>query len=297
MLLNSIAGLVRTPDTGTRMLLLGLWGLLAILAVDWATLTFAFHHEPIRALREAVGVIATVGLGDEAPPGRAYAVFSSVAMLLTIVLTALFTAGVVERVLGPRLSGIIGPRVLPRRGHVIVVGLGQVGLRLCRELIDLGVPVVGVERDPDAANLRLIRALRIPAVMGHGGDRTLLTRLGAEHARAIAAVGSDDLDNIAVALAVRAVARNARLVLRAGEHEGIADTASLLRMGALRDLAAITTAYVVVVLLGGRPVGVVNTGPDTFIRTPDGRFRHVDEVFRSDGPAIGADSGSGRPAD
>jgi hypothetical protein len=35
MLITYLAGLVHTPDTGTRMLLLGSWGLLLILAGDW----------------------------------------------------------------------------------------------------------------------------------------------------------------------------------------------------------------------------------------------------------------------
>ena len=64
-------------------------------------------------------------------------------MLVTVVFTAMFTAGVVDRLLGPRLVGLVGPRALPRTGHVVVVGMGQVGLRLCAELRDLGVAVVG----------------------------------------------------------------------------------------------------------------------------------------------------------
>ncbi len=277
---SGLTGLVKTPDTGTRMLLLGLWGLSSILFVDWCALTFIYHHDPVLALRESVGVIATVGLGDLPPPGYGYAIFSSISMLLTLVLTALFTAGVVDRILGPRLSGIVGSRVLPTSGHVIVVGLGQVGLRLCRELVRLGLPVVGVERDREAMSLRLLRDLGVPAVLGHGGDRKLLLRLGVLRAQAIASVGSDDLDNIAVALAVRGISPSLRMMIRAGEHESIEDTESLLHMGTLRDVAAMTTAYVVAVLLGGEPVGVVNTGTDTYIRTPTGGFEHFDEFLR-----------------
>jgi voltage-gated potassium channel Kch len=156
---------------------------------------------------------------------------ASTAMLMTVVFTAMFTAGIVDRLLGPRLSALIGARALPRSGHVIVVGLGQVGLRLCRELRALGIPAVGVERDTHARNLRLVRELNIPAVVGHGGDRALLERIGIHRAIALAAVGSDDRDNIAVSLAAQGIAPGLRLVLRAGEREVLAETGSLLPLG------------------------------------------------------------------
>jgi threonine dehydrogenase-like Zn-dependent dehydrogenase len=74
--------------------------------------------------------------------------------------------------------GLIGLLVV-RRGHVIVVGLGQVGLRLCQELRALGIPVVGVKRDVHAPNLRLAQALRNPVVLGHADDRAVLSRAAA----------------------------------------------------------------------------------------------------------------------
>ena len=71
-------------------------------------------------------------------------------MLLTLGFAAVLTAGLVNRLLDRRLTGIVGPSAVPRRDHVVVVGLGQVGLRLCLLLRDLGVPVVAIERDPEA---------------------------------------------------------------------------------------------------------------------------------------------------
>ncbi|MGI5192976.1 NAD-binding protein [Streptomyces sp. CA-288835] len=59
--------------------------------------------------------------------------------------------------------------------------------------------VVGVERDPPALGVRLARSLGIPVLAGHGGDRAVLEKLHLHRARALAAVGSDGLDNIAVA--------------------------------------------------------------------------------------------------
>lgn len=275
MRLTHLTGLARSPDQGTRMLVVGLAGLLAILVLDWAWLVFGEHHGPAAALVHAVRVVATVGPATDMH--GAYAVAASVAMLLTILLTAMFTAGVVERLLSPRLTALLGPRVLPRSGHVIVIGLGQVGLRLCRELAAMGIDVVGVERNPAADNLRLMRQLRIPVVIGHGEDRGLLERLRAHRARAIAAVGSDDLDNIAVAIASQAVAARVRLVLRAGEHEAIAESRSLLPLGIVRDVASISAAYVVSQLLGEKPLSVIADGADIYLECRPGQFTAVHE--------------------
>ena len=135
---------------GYPLLFAGLLGILAVLLGDWAWLTLVAGHAPAEAFQEAARIVATVGPASAAGAPTYYLLATSVAMLVTIVLTAAFTAGVVDRLLGPRLVGLVGARALPRSGHVIVVGLGQVGLRLCQELQRLGVAVVGVERDPQA---------------------------------------------------------------------------------------------------------------------------------------------------
>lgn len=247
-LFTQSVGAMRTHDSGTRMLLWGLLGLAAILAVDWLWLTVGKGHSVAAAFKEAVQVIATVGPG--APTSdEGYAVFSGLAMLAATLLTAMVTAGVVDRLLGTRFAGLVGAWAPPRRDHVIVVGLGQVGLRLCLELRKLGVPVLAVERDPQARNLRLVRSLGIPTIVGDGADRALLERASLHRARCLAAVGSDDWDNIAVSVAAHGVRPGVRLVLRAGEQEALAETRSLLRLGITRDVTVLTATYAVAQLL------------------------------------------------
>lgn len=251
-------------DAGTRLLLIGLAGLTTVLVVDWVWLVVTTEHDSLIAFLEAARVVAGVGPGPSHASG-AYAAFSSAAMLATIVFTAIFTAGLVDRLLDPRLLGLFGTRRAPRSDHVIVVGMGQVGVRLCEELRRLGVPAIGVERDTTAAALRVARALKIPVVPGHGGDRELLQHLGLKRARALAAVGSDDLDNIAVAIAASAVSASTRVLLRAGEQEAISETRSLLPLGATRDVLDIAATYVVRVMSGHRPLRVISDGTNFYV--------------------------------
>ncbi|MFB6438039.1 NAD-binding protein [Streptomyces sp. NPDC056411] len=240
-----LRGQLQPHDADARLLLIGLLGIVGVLALDWLWLVGVLHTPASTAFLEASRVVAGVGPAAPHPGHPGYEVASGVAMLVTVGFTALLTAGIVDRLFGPRLVGVLGPRVLPRSGHVIVVGLGQVGLRLCQTLRRLGVPVVGVEREPTAPNLRLARSMGIPVVLAHGEDRAVLARLGLARARALAAVGSEELDNVAVAVAAHGVAADVRVVLRAGEDEAIAETRSLLPLGLTRDINRTSAAYVV----------------------------------------------------
>lgn len=92
---DQVALRVHSHDRGTRLLLVGLAGLLAVLLGDWAWLVLVEDHAFLVSFSEAARVVATVGPAG-ADAGTAYAVLSSLAMLATIVFTAIFTAGAVE---------------------------------------------------------------------------------------------------------------------------------------------------------------------------------------------------------
>ncbi|GAA2628876.1 NAD-binding protein [Streptomyces vastus] len=269
--LGKVRGQLRPHDGSSRIMLTGLAGLFAVLLADWIWSVTLNHRPPMEALFEAARTLATVGPAA-AHGGPAYLVFSSIAMLITIVFTAVFTAGMVDRLLAPRSIGMVGPRALPRAGHVVVVGFGQVGLRLCTRLQALGLGVIAVERNPAAPNLRLAKALGIPVVVADARDRFVLRKLGLDMAHAMAAVASDDLDNIAVAVAARAVAPDLRVVIRAGDHEAIAETQSLFSIGIVRDLASLSAAYTTASLTGLRPRGVLAQGRRLLVERENGAF-------------------------
>ncbi|MGP3983039.1 NAD-binding protein [Streptomyces sp. KR80] len=281
--LGKIRGQLRPHDGSSRILLTGLAGLLAVLVADWIWSVVLRHRPPVEALFEAARTVSAVGPAP-AHGSDGYLVFSSLAMLVTVVFTAVFTAGTVDRLLAPRSVGIVGPRALPRAGHVVVVGLGQVGLRLCTRLQALGVGVVAVERNPAAPNLRLARALGVPVVVADATDRFVLRELGLHRAQAMAAVASDDLDNIAVSVAALAVAPELRVVMRAGDHEAIAETRSLFRIGLVNDLGSLSAAYTTASLSGLRPRGVLAHGKRLLVERADGVFVPWPDTQRCDHP-------------
>jgi Trk K+ transport system NAD-binding subunit len=204
-------------------------------------------------------------------------------VLVTIGLTAMFTAGIVEHLLSGRYVGLVGRRVLPQRGHVVVVGMGQVGVRLAAELKALGLGVVGIERDISAPNLVTARALGIPVHVGDAARRRVLRRVHADRAVALCAAGSDELDNVAVAVTARAVSPTLRVVLRAGNHDVIAETQSLFRIGTVCDVTGLTACYVVHSLLDQAPAAVFSQESGVVVVDEAGVRRREPQVVRDCG--------------
>ncbi|MCA1585385.1 MAG: NAD-binding protein, partial [Acidobacteria bacterium] len=201
-LLANVVSLIRPFEPGARILTAGLFGFLLILVLDTVATVLVLGLSPIDAFYAVTKVIVTVGPNqaiDQSPDW--FKLFSAVCVLAALAFTALFTAGVVDRLLDRRLTTIIGSRMVPRKDHVVVVGLGDVGLRLCLLLREFGVPVLAVEKDPDRYNVARAKNYGLPVVIGRGGSHFLLERLSLARARALAAVTSHEVENISVAVA------------------------------------------------------------------------------------------------
>jgi Trk K+ transport system NAD-binding subunit len=97
---------------------------------------------------------------------------------------------------------------------VIVVGLGRVGSRVVGQLHDLGVDVVGIDRDPDAAGVAMARRLGVHVVVGEIQREETLRAANLETSIAVVSVTSSDEVNLEAALHARALREDLRIVLR-----------------------------------------------------------------------------------
>ena len=159
---------------------------------------------------------------------------------------------------------------MPRSDHVIVAGLGQVGLRLCMLLREAGVAVVAIDDQPDGEHVGLARQLKLPVVIGRGADPSLLRRLSVDRALALAAVTSLDLENVRIALTASGEASGLRIVLRAGSHATGGEVRSLERLGHVRDVHRIAAVYLAGIALGSDAEHVVVDGDAAHLRAADG---------------------------
>jgi Trk K+ transport system NAD-binding subunit len=100
------------------------------------------------------------------------------------------------------------------RNHIVVVGVGKVGLGVIRGLVELGEAVVAVEQEADWPFMEEVHALGVPVIHGNGRQRKTLEQAGVANAKAVLLVTDDDLANLDSALTSQEVNPKVRVVLR-----------------------------------------------------------------------------------
>ena len=99
--------------------------------------------------------------------------------VIGIAIIPLVTAVVVESAVTSRVVGA-APRRMPRRDHVVVVGLGNVGTRIVSTLRERGVPVVAVERSEDAVGVAAATRAGLPVIVGDATRERVLREAGVD---------------------------------------------------------------------------------------------------------------------
>jgi len=89
------------------------------------------------------------------------------------------------------------------RGHVVIVGLGAVGMQVLQGLLAEGQEAVVIERADSNEYLAQARAMQVPVVIGDATLAGTLEDVNLTRAAAVAILTSDDLTNIETGLAVR----------------------------------------------------------------------------------------------
>jgi Trk K+ transport system NAD-binding subunit len=164
------------------------------------------HMNVLTALYFTVETISTVGYGDFSFVHQStfllvFGIFliAAGATLLTTVfalITNVLVSWRIEQSLGrQQLVGL--------EGHVVVVGLGSVGIRVLEGLHAEGREVVVVERSENNRFLNQARALGAPVLIADSTQRQTLEDANVHSASAVAILTSDDLTNIETGLAVR----------------------------------------------------------------------------------------------
>ncbi|MER7668419.1 NAD-binding protein [Kitasatospora sp. NPDC096128] len=167
------------------------------------------------------------------------------------------TAVVVE-VLGSGRRGLPRNPSTGTRDHVIVVGLGNVGTRVASQLHEMGVPVVCMERDPQARGIAAARALGIPVVLGDGPFEEQLRRARLKHSRAVVAVSGDDATNLEAALEARHGNPDVRVVVRLFDDNFAGHFYKTLDNAASRSVSYLAAPAFAAALMGSEVRGTLS---------------------------------------
>ncbi|CAN5441257.1 hypothetical protein BH11ACT8_BH11ACT8_24940 [soil metagenome] len=153
-----------------------------------------------------VETIATVGYGDFSFREQAgwLRLWAISLMVVGAVLVTVFYALLTNALISRQLAETLGRRrITGLDDHVVLIGVGSIGVAVARGLRAAGVEVVAVDRDPDNRFRGALRAERVAVVTGEATVTDTWREVHLERARAVAVLTSDDLVNIETGLAVR----------------------------------------------------------------------------------------------
>jgi Trk K+ transport system NAD-binding subunit len=105
------------------------------------------------------------------------------------------------------------------KDHVVLFGLGKLGIRVLPRLLEMGELVVAVEKDPRCPHLGIARQHGVPVLIGSGREPDIFDKLNLGDAKSIVLVTDDDLANLEIALDARKVKPEIRVVLRMFDQE------------------------------------------------------------------------------
>jgi Trk K+ transport system NAD-binding subunit len=141
-------------------------------------------------------------------------VFISFLKLAGLLLTAAFTALLTNYLVRARLGGALAVRTIPESGHVVLCGLGTVGIRIVEALRAAGSAVVVIEKMEGGRFLAAARQKGATVLLGDGTLLTTLQRAHTHTARAFVTATSSDLANVEMALLARELNPKLRVVIR-----------------------------------------------------------------------------------
>jgi Trk K+ transport system NAD-binding subunit len=164
------------------------------------------HIGWLDALYFTVSTDATVGYGDFHFAGQPQwlVTFGVVDIVLGAAMATTVFALATNLLVSRRLAQALGrKRVTGMSGHVVLIGLGSVGMRVLTGLLAAHRDVVVVEADDDGRFVSQARALGAPVVIGDATLPQTLDLVNLDAARSVAVMTSNDLTNLEIALALR----------------------------------------------------------------------------------------------
>ena len=202
--------LARATD---RRMTIALGALLTVLVIATLVLRFTYRYAGpghrislLNAAYFTVETVTTVGYGDYSFRGEPawLVVFAILLMVTGALFVAVFFALVTNMLVSRRIEESLGlQRITALRGHVLVIGLGTVGLRVARQVHDAGRDVVVIEKNERNRHLGQLRALGVPVMIADATLPEVLASARLAAASAVAVLTSDDLANLETGLAVR----------------------------------------------------------------------------------------------
>jgi voltage-gated potassium channel Kch len=175
-----------------------------------------FRKDFVTAVYFVLTTMTSTGYGDITPLGRGPIpmLVANAVMIVGIVMTGIFIAFMAEGFSRAQYVATQGVRRLKDRGHIVVVGTGQVGTRVVDFLVGLGKKVVVIDPSPDPTIVDRVRNRDFTLLTGDGTREEVLDMCNLAQAQSIVAVTGNETANLETALGARARNPDLPVVLR-----------------------------------------------------------------------------------
>ena len=181
------------------------WALISLFALVFPSALFfsyALDSRYMDALYFVWTTVMTVGYGDIAlkDAGDGVKLFGMALMLAGASFIAVLFALLSDWVLSRRLDLMQGRVRVRGKGHVLIAGAGNVGLRIAEMLAADGQRLVVIEHCAERRNVSTLKAAGHHVIIADATDGDVLALAGVESASLIVAVTDSDAVNLQIAL-------------------------------------------------------------------------------------------------
>jgi Trk K+ transport system NAD-binding subunit len=223
---RAVRGRRSVPDSIRRMDPLLMRTIAALIVVAVSSVLY-FHYADRLGFLDAgyfvVTILTTTGFGDiNLKDSVALSKAVGMGLMLSgMALMAMMFAIISDSLLKKRLELFLGRRRVKLQGHIVLCGLGDVGIRVLEDLVRLGEQVVVIEKDPEGKFIQSLRQRNVPLIISDATQEEPLFNANIRRAKAIICVTDNDIRNLEIGLNARGQHPNIRVVLRIFE-EGFA---------------------------------------------------------------------------
>ncbi|MDR6324869.1 NAD-binding protein [Actinoplanes couchii] len=183
---------------------------------------------------------------DRDPVGQAAQLVLTIAGLALI---PLITAAVVDGMVNARIALSQGRIAAALSDHIVLVGLGNVGTQVLRQLTDLGLRVVAIDRVADARGVKTAQRRGVPVIIGDASAQETLQAASIDTCRALVVLSTDDRVNLQAALQSRATHDDLRVVLRLFDDDFAQRVESAFQINTSRSVSRICAPIFAAALL------------------------------------------------
>jgi voltage-gated potassium channel len=139
------------------------------------------------------------------------------------------------------------------RDHVVLCGIGHLGLRVLQELVRAGVPTVVLEKEEGNRNMAAAKELGVPVLVRDMKEDQALIDAGIPTARAVVIATNDYMANLEVALDSRRMNPRIRIIMRLFDQQLAAKLSGVLGIDVAFSSSALAAPSVAKLAMENNP--------------------------------------------